>query len=93
MNGKKFLKLMFSLDEFVIPSIIRVLYILSFLFIILYSLYDAFGDIRYSFRSFSGSRKLRALPHIILTTRPTLHEIVLMAHGPIVTWPHVPKKP
>ena len=53
MNGKKFLKLMFSLDEFVIPSIIRVLYILSFLFIILYSLYDAFGDIRYSFRSFS----------------------------------------
>ena len=52
MNGKKFLKLMFSLDEFVIPSIIRVLYILSFLFIILYSLYDAFGDIRYSFRSF-----------------------------------------
>lgn len=53
MNGKKFLKLMFSLDEFVIPSIIRVLYILSFLFIILYSLCDAFGDIRYSFRSFS----------------------------------------
>ena len=53
MNGKKILKLMFSLDEFVIPSIIRVLYILSFLFIILYSLYDAFGDIRYSFRSFS----------------------------------------
>ena len=53
MTGKKFLKLMFSLDEFVIPSIIRVLYILSFLFIILYSLYDAFGDIRYSFRSFS----------------------------------------
>lgn len=53
MNGKKFLKLMFSLDEFVIPSIIRVLYILSFLFIILYSLYDAFGDITYSFRSFS----------------------------------------
>ena len=52
MNGKKILKLMFSLDEFVIPSIIRVLYILSFLFIILYSLYDAFGDIRYSFRSF-----------------------------------------
>lgn len=53
MNGKKILKLMFSLDEFVIPSIIRVLYILSFLFIILYSLYDAFSDIRYSFRSFS----------------------------------------
>ena len=53
MNGKKILKLMFSLDEFVIPSIIRVLYILSFLFIILYSLYDAFGDIRYSLRSFS----------------------------------------
>ena len=57
MNGKKFLKLMFSLDEFVIPSIIRVLYILSFLFIILYSLYDAFGDIRYSFRSLLSHRK------------------------------------
>ena len=62
MNGKKILKLMFSLDEFVIPSIIRVLYILSFLFIILYSLYDAFGDIRYSFRSFSSKASLIAAP-------------------------------
>ncbi len=58
MNGKKILKLMFSLDEFVIPFIIRVLYILSFLFIILYYLYDAFGDIRYSFRSFSWDNSI-----------------------------------
>ena len=53
MNWKRILKLMFSLDEFVIPSIIRLIYILSFLSIIVYSLHDAFSDIRYSFIAFS----------------------------------------
>lgn len=53
MNWKRILKLMFSLDEFVIQSIIRLIYILSFLSIIVYSLHDAFSDIRYSFIAFS----------------------------------------
>ena len=50
MNKKGFLKLnLFSLDEFLIPHIIRFIYILSFIIIVLYSLYSAFDSVKYSY--------------------------------------------
>lgn len=53
MNKKGFFKLnLFSLDEFLIPHIIRFIYILSFVVIVLYYLYSAFNSLKYSFISF-----------------------------------------
>ena len=52
MNWKRILKLVFSLDEFVIPSIIRLIYILSFIATVVYYLHNALSILRYSFQSF-----------------------------------------
>lgn len=66
MNWKRILKLVFSLDEFVIPSIIRLIYILSFIAIVVYYLHDAFSDIRYSFSAFSWDIILMFLHLLVL---------------------------